>query len=396
MSRNLIFCVLIIGIAMWVSVFCVSPIEPLIAEQLSLSHTQTSLLISMPILLLVITAIPAGLVADRVGIRKTMGIGLVVMAAGSVLRSTATDFTSLLAYTIIFGFGLGWTFPNLPKLVSNFPQRDKANIAMGVTVAGFPTGTGLALAATVPLALHLDGNYQDVFLVWSIPAIVAASSWWFLVKETPLHPKVNGLPVGLSASLRRAFTNNHLWLLSSIMFIHQFASASWFGWAPVLMMLKGASPDSAGLISSVTLWVMIPTLLLAPRLSHKIGLRKPFLWVPSIILTIAFLTFRFVPTNLSWLTMILIGIANATRFTTLMSLPIELVHGTEVGMASGMLASIGFTGGVIGPLIGGRVLDITGSLDLSLIILTIISVAAAIIASRIPETGPRAILRKIS
>jgi len=239
-------------------------------------------------------------------------------------------------------------------------------------------------------ALYLDGNYQKVFLVWSIPAIVAASSWWFLIKETPLHPKVNRLPVGLFASLRRAFTNNHLWLLSILMFIQQFTSVNWNGWAPVLMMLKGASPELAGIVSSVTLWAMIPTFLLAPRLSHRIGLRKPFLWAPSILLATVFLTYRYVPINFSWLIMILVGIAAATRFTTLMSLPIEIVHETEVGMASGMLASIGFTGGVIGPLIGGRVLDTTGSLNSSLVILVIISVVAAIIASRIPETGPRA------
>jgi len=86
--------------------------------------------------------------------------------------------------------------------------------------------------------------------------------------------------------------------------------------------------------------------------------------------------------------MALVGVAAATRFITLMALPLELPHESEVGMASGMLLSIGFAGGVIGPLIGGHVLDTTQNLDLSLVVLVIISVVATFIALKIPESGP--------
>ena len=57
-------------------------------------------------------------------------------------------------------------------------------------------------------------------------------------------------------------------------------------------------------------------------------------------------------------------------------------------MASGMLLSIGYVGGVIGPLIGGRILDITQNLDLSPLVLTILSLAATFIALKVPEIGP--------
>ena len=47
-------------------------------------------------------------------------------------------------------------------------------------------------------------------------------------------------------------------------------------------------------------------------------------------------------------------------------------------------------GGVVGPFISGRIFDITGNLDLSLIVLIATSVVAAGIAFRLPETGPKA------
>jgi hypothetical protein len=44
-------------------------------------------------------------------------------------------------------------------------------------------------------------------------------------------------------------------------------------------------------------------------------------------------------------------------------------------------------GGVIGAWVGGRILDLTGSLDIAMLILIGISAATAGIALRLPETG---------
>ena len=388
MPRNVIFCALLIGVAMWAPIFCVPPMELIIKEHLLLTHTQTSLLLSTPLLMLVVTAIPAGLVSDRVGIKKTIGMGLIIMAAGAVLRSTATDFISLLAYTSIFGFGFGWIFPNLPKLVSIYFGKDKANIGMGIVSSGMPLGTALGLAITVPVILPITGTYQGVFLIWSIPTIIAVASWWILIRQPYTDPRNIEQTSTYITSFRSAFSNRHLLLVAILMFIQQFTSWGWNSWTPVMMMLKGASPSLAGFIASITIWAILPTFLLVPRLSHRIGLRKPFLWVPSIVLAIAFWVAKYITINTSWFLMALVGVAAGTRFTTLMSLPLELTHKSEAGMVSGMLLSIGFAGGVIGPLIGGRVLDTTQNLDLSLVVLMITSLAATFIALKVPETGP--------
>ena len=158
------------------------------------------------------------------------------------------------------------------------------------------------------------------------------------------------------------------------------------------MSMKGATPDLAGPITSITQWVSIPTVLLMPRLSDKLSLRKPFLWVSSIIL--ALLTWGAININLSmsWLLMALVGISNSTRFTTILALPVEMSPKEEVGTASGLVL-LGNIGGVIGSLILGRILDITGRLDLSFFVLVGVSIVTAGIAFMIPETGGKQIVR---
>jgi cyanate permease len=91
-----------------------------------------------------------------------------------------------------------------------------------------------------------------------------------------------------------------------------------------------------------------------------------------------------------WLPIVLVGIADSTRIVILLALPVELMPEEEVGTASGLILSIGYLGGVIGPLIGGRIYDLTGSLDQSLIVLSGVTIALAVIAFKLPETGNKA------
>ena len=152
-------------------------------------------------------------------------------------------------------------------------------------------------------------------------------------------------------------------------------------------MLKQATPEMAGLLSSVSLWVGIPTGLLMTRLAYKLGLRKPFLWIPAIVLAAAALGARTITLDMSWIIMVVVGIAGMTRYPTILALPVEMVPKEQVGAASGLVLSIGYVGGVIGPLIGGRILDITGSLSLSLVVLAGTSIAIIGIVLMLPETG---------
>ncbi len=110
--------VCLLAFCLWSPMFVVPPIEHIIRQELLLTHTQTGLLLSAPIIMLVAISIPGGIVADRIGIRKAAGIGANLIAVGSTLRGTATDFPTLLAFTLVYGAGLALVMPNLPQLVT--------------------------------------------------------------------------------------------------------------------------------------------------------------------------------------------------------------------------------------------------------------------------------------
>lgn len=384
----------LLGFVIMSPMFCVPPMQHILKEELLLTHAQTSLLFTAPILMLVALAIPGGIIADRIGARKAAGIGIIIVATGTMLRSVATDASSLLAFTFIYGAGFGLSYPNLPKLVSRWVPRKKAGIATGIFSAGLIGGAAVALAITMPFFFPITNTTQGVFFIWGIPSVITAILWWVLVKDPPRNHLNDEPATETSMSYHQVLRDKHLWLIAIIFLLHNFFIYTWTGWMPTLIRMKGATPELAGIITSISQWVAIPTLLLMPRLVHKLGMRKPFLLVPAVVLALSALGALYTNITMSWPLMAIAGVANTTRFGIILALPVEIMSKEETGTASGLVLSIGYIGGIIGPLIGGRILDLTGNLNQSLILLIGISIAAAVLASRLPETRPRTTSRR--
>ena len=379
----------LMAFAMWVPMYCIPPMEHILKQELALTHAQIGLLFTAPLIMIVALSIPAGFVADRIGVKKAAGIGAIILAIGAVLRGAATDTSELLIFTLIYGVGLAWIFPNLPKLVSDLAPREKAGIVTGIYATGILTAPALGLGITMLVIFPITGTFQGVFLIWSIPAIIAAILWWRLIKEPPHEPAPKIAKSECTSLLRRVLGNRTIWLIAILFLLHDFFFHTWMAWAPTLMRQKGATPDLAGLMTSLVLWVGIAAVFFIPRLAYRLGLRKPFLWIPGIALALVAWAATRADLTASWPIMALVGFALETRFVTIMALPVELMPRESVGTASGLILSVGLAGGIIGSFVGGRVLDLTGNLDLVLIALIALSVAASILAFRIPETGPK-------
>lgn len=132
MPRGILASTWLLAFAMYAPMFSVPPIAHILKEELLLTHMQTSLLFTAPILMIVALAIPAGIISDRIGVKKATGIGVILLAVGAMLRGTADSASTLLIFTFIYGAGLGWCYPNLAKLISGWVPPQRAGMAMGI------------------------------------------------------------------------------------------------------------------------------------------------------------------------------------------------------------------------------------------------------------------------
>ena len=88
-----------------------------------------------------------------------------------------------------------------------------------------------------------------------------------------------------------------------------------------------------------------------------------------------------------WFIMAIAGFVNVLRFNTLLTLPAEMVPKERAGVASGVVVAIGYAGAVVGPIVAGQILDVTGSFPAIFYLLAAVSLITTGLAFIIPKTS---------
>jgi CP family cyanate transporter-like MFS transporter len=385
-----VWCTGFLGFAIFSRILCLPPIGNVLKTTLSITHSKVGLIFSLPVAILAATAIPSGLFGDRVGPRRAVGIGMIVLAAGSFASGTASDFRSLFVYTCIFGIGFSMVFSSLPKLMGLWVPADKVGLATGIYTTGISIGGAVSLGITLPVIFPLTNSFRGTFFIWSIPAALGAVLWWFVVKEYFSPSSAHQTPSdskGMGHSYH-VWKNRNLWVGAFILFFLNTQFYTWAGWTPQLMIMKGAKPEVAALMISFNSWVSIPFMFLTPWASHKVSLVRPFIWLAALGYMLSAWAAIYIPVPLGWPLMFLLGVF-VSIYPLLLALPVDLVPKEYVGAASGMMLSIGYLGALVGPWLAGFLLDVSGTLSPALVVLIGSGIALGGFGMLLPETGSR-------
>jgi len=311
----------------------------------------------------------------------------VLLAAGAALRAVTAGYSGLIAFTLVYGVGLGLCFPNLPKLARHCSARERSSVTVGIFTVAVLLSGALSLALARPVVYRLTGSYEAVLFVSSVPAILAVVLWWAFIKDPPCEAAGTETVRFDLAALRKLIGRFDLLLVAMLFFLHNIVLYTWIGWMPAYLVSIGSGQYIAGLITSVALWVGVPSVLLLSRLSARLGRRKPFLWAPTVLLTLAAYAVLLVDVRLSWALMFVAGMGTSIRFATILALPVEMVEPGQAGAATGLMMSIGYIGALVGPLAGGYILDATGSYTWVFLSLAIVSAVTVGVCLMVPETG---------
>jgi sugar phosphate permease len=133
--------------------------------------------------------VPAGLLADRFGPRRTILLALAVAALGATLFGLAPNLTVLYCGRFLSSLGVSLIYVNIVKIHAEwFRGREFATMTGLIVVAG---SAGFLLAAT-PLAFFVDRfGWRVSFLAIAAYSLLAAVACWLLVRD---RPAAVGLP----------------------------------------------------------------------------------------------------------------------------------------------------------------------------------------------------------
>jgi MFS transporter, CP family, cyanate transporter len=163
------------GVAIRLTMLAVPPLVPLIHRDLHLDEKAVGALVSGPVLLLAIAAVPGSLLIARLGVRGALLAGLGSVAVFGALRGYGPSVPVLFASTFLMGVGVAVTQPAFPSLVREwFPRR--IAIATAVYSNGILIGETLPTALTTPVgALPLArGDWRWALVFWSVIVLFSA------------------------------------------------------------------------------------------------------------------------------------------------------------------------------------------------------------------------------
>ena len=94
------------GVDLRVIMLAVPPVIPTIHQDLGLDEKGIAALTSLPVLLLALAAVPGSLLVARLGARRALITGLVVVALSSAGRALGPSAAVLFAMTLVMGVGV--------------------------------------------------------------------------------------------------------------------------------------------------------------------------------------------------------------------------------------------------------------------------------------------------
>lgn len=132
------------------------PVIPLLVADLNITYAQAGGLLTVFYVMYSVFQIPAGRLADRVGQKRLLTLGMVGMSLGILLASMAQDYPTLVAAQVVTGIGGSTYHPSGMSLVSDLESGETEGKAMGIHGFGGVAGMAAAPAVIGGLAVLFD------------------------------------------------------------------------------------------------------------------------------------------------------------------------------------------------------------------------------------------------
>src|ERR1700694_2647625 len=174
------------GIDLRRTMLAAPPLLSPIHRELHLDEKAVGALVSGPVLILAIAAVPGSLLIARLGIRGALLAGLGCVAVFGALRGVGPNTTVLFTATFLMGVGIAVSQPAFPAVVREwFPRR--IAIATAVYSNGILIGETVPTTFTTPVGVLplAHGDWRWALATWSV--IVALSTIAIVVKA-PARP----------------------------------------------------------------------------------------------------------------------------------------------------------------------------------------------------------------
>jgi MFS family permease len=230
-----------------------------------------------------------GALADGLGLKRSMVLGLLILALASALGASVASVGWLLALRALEGLGFLLVVLPAPGLVRRLVAPGRVNLMLGVWGAFMPFGTALALLIG-PLWIEALG-----WRAWwlALAAVALAMAIW-LVRAVPSRaiapgPRAASADAGPTpptpswlARLSQTLARRGPWLVAVTFAAYSSQWLAVIGFLPTIYLQAGIAGATTGVLTALAAAVNMIGNLGAGRLLHR-GVRPPTLLATGFV-----------------------------------------------------------------------------------------------------------------
>lgn len=257
--------VVLAGVSAALHVGKLPPALPVLRDTLDLTLVQAGFLLSLVQLAGMSLGLAAGLAADRIGLRRSVVCGLLVLGLASLSGAGAQGPASLFALRAFEGLGFLLASMPAPALIRRLVAPQRVNAMLGLWGAYMPLGAALAL---------LFG-----------PSFIAATSWsaWWVLMGTlslgmagwvmavvPADTTAAPMRVGSwTQRLQRTLASRATWLVAVSFALYSGQWLAVIGFLPSIYAQAGFASSVTATLTAIAAAVNIVGNVTAGRLLHR-------------------------------------------------------------------------------------------------------------------------------
>ena len=326
---------------------------------LDINNTVAGFITTIPLIAFAIFSPMVAKISNKVGLEKTLLLAAIIISIGLGLRFHINTYVFFITTFII---GVGITIGNvlLPGLVKKY-YPEKLGLMTGFYAVIMNIGAAVAAGISYPiLSSNIGGEKFSTGLavnIWIIIAVINIFVYTAMSKNSSVseikdeHEKVHGY-----------FKYSKMWTIMLSMGLQSalfYCSVSWFA---EIMISKDFSPETAGLLLSISQFAQFPSTFIVPILADKVHNK---LIIP-VVITIGYLVslvgMLYTSGNfVLMLTFIIIfALAGGGSFSYVMYLfSVKSRNESEAADISGLAQSGGYLLAAIFPPLLGYIRDIS-------------------------------------
>ncbi len=298
-----------------------------------------------------------GIWADRVGRKNIFIITLVMFSLASGFSAFATTLSIFLLLRFFVGMGLGGELPVASTLVSEIvPAKDRGRIV--VLLESF-WAVGWLAAALISYFVIPSYGWKVALLLSALPALYAIYLRLKLPDSPAFSPK-KAEKRTVSQNMREIWSKEYArstFVLWTVWFTVVFSYYGMFLWLPSVMVMKGFNMIQSFEYVVIMTLAQLPGYFSAAWFIERIG--RKFVLVTYLLGTAAsaFVFGTAESTALLIGSGMLLSFFNLGAWGALYAYSPEQYPAIIRGTGTGMAASIGRIGGILGPLLVGSLVS---------------------------------------